>query len=87
MILPLPLLPLSPPFHPQSLLSFFARCKLGVSRFSRCCHLFSDLCSISRIEVWPGVIRSHRNSALGFESPSVYSLIYAAATNVRRLEV
>ena len=44
----------------------FARCKLGVSRFSRCCHLISDLFSISKIEVGPGVRRSHRNSALGF---------------------
>ena len=27
---------------------FFARCKLGCSRFSRCCHLIFDLSSISR---------------------------------------
>jgi hypothetical protein len=50
---------------------FFARCKLGVSRFSRCCHLISDLFSIRRIEVGPGILRSHRNSALGFGSPLI----------------
>ena len=33
---------------------WFARCKLGVSRFSRCCHLFIDLGSISKMKAGPG---------------------------------
>src|ERR1035437_2707187 len=61
---------LSPPFHPHSSMSDFVRSvPVGCSRFSRCCHLIIDLSSISKIEVGPGVRRSHRNSALGFVLP------------------
>ena len=36
--------PLSPPFHPHSLMSDFVRSvPVGCSRFSRCCHLIIDL--------------------------------------------
>src|SRR5262249_16795242 len=42
----------------------FRSVPVGCSRFSRCCHLIIDLGSISKIEVGPGVSRSHRNSAL-----------------------
>jgi hypothetical protein len=52
---PPPVLPLSPPFHPQSLMSFCRSLQVGCSRFSRCCHLIVDLCSILRIEGGPGV--------------------------------
>ena len=46
---------LSPPFHPHSSVSdLFARCKLGVPRFSRCCHLLVDLSSTACMEVGPG---------------------------------
>jgi hypothetical protein len=49
----------------------FARCKLGVLVFSRCCHLIFDLGSISGMETGPGHRRSPRNSALGFAFPSL----------------
>ena len=58
--------PLSPPFHPHSSKSDFRSVPVGCSRFSRCCHLFVDLCFHLRMEAGPGDRRSHRNSALGF---------------------
>ena len=44
------------------------------SRFSRCCHLLSDLASIFRWRFGPGVCRSHRNSALGFVVSFLFNL-------------
>ena len=35
--------PMSPPFHPHSLLSGFRSVQVGCSRFIRCCHLIFDL--------------------------------------------
>jgi hypothetical protein len=35
--------PLSPPFHPHSLMSAVRPVQVGCSRFSRCCHLIVDL--------------------------------------------
>jgi hypothetical protein len=43
--------PLSPPFHPHSLMSEFRSVQVGCSRFSRCCHLIIDLPSIAPMEV------------------------------------
>src|SRR5487761_1361535 len=37
--------PLSPPFHPHSLLSDGRSVQVGCTRFSRCCYLIIDLCS------------------------------------------
>ena len=39
---------LSPSFHPHSSLSIIARCQLGVSRFSGCCHLYLALLDSAR---------------------------------------
>ena len=48
--------PLSPPFHPHSSMSALLRSvQVGCYRFSRCCHLFIDLGSISRMKAGPGV--------------------------------
>jgi hypothetical protein len=47
-------LPLSPPFHPHSSMSDFRSVQVGCSRFSRCCHLFIDLGSISKMKAGPG---------------------------------
>ena len=57
--------------------------QVGRSRFSRCCHLLSDLASIFRWRFGPGDCRSHRNSALGFVFP-VY-LTYLRCCRQQRL--
>jgi len=44
----------------------FRSVHVGRSRFSRCCHLISDLSFHVRVKRGPGVRRSHRNSALAF---------------------
>src|ERR1700720_4177087 len=57
-------LPLSPPFHPHSSLSALLRSvQVGCSHFSRCCHLFIDLSSISR---WKWARRLTQSPELGF---------------------
>src|SRR5712664_1125511 len=43
--------PLSPPFHPHSLLSDCRSVQVGCTRFSRCCYLVIDLCSPLRREL------------------------------------
>ncbi len=43
--------PLSPPFHPHSLLSDGRSVQVGCTRFSRCCYLVIDLCSPLRREL------------------------------------
>jgi len=54
---------LSPPFHPHSDWAFsFARCKLGVLVYSRCCNLIFDLSSISR---WNRARRLTQSPELG----------------------
>jgi hypothetical protein len=56
--------PLSPPFHPHSSLSDFARSvQVGCSRFRRCCHLIVDLSSILR---WKWARRLTQSPKLGF---------------------
>src|SRR5439155_22693304 len=63
-----PSLPLSPCFHPHSRGAICLRSvHVGRSRFSRCCHLLSDLWFCSCI-VEPGLgdYHSHRNSFLCF---------------------
>jgi hypothetical protein len=60
--------------------------QVGCSRFSRCGHLFIDLPPISKMEVGPGVWRSHRNSALGFVLLSICRN-YAAAGSRARLRL
>jgi hypothetical protein len=39
--------PLSPSFHPQSLMSDFRSLQVGRPRYSRCCDLIIDLGSVS----------------------------------------
>jgi hypothetical protein len=56
--------PLSPPFHPHSLLSDCRSVQVGCTRYSRCCHLVIDLCSPLSKETGPGVSRSHLISAV-----------------------
>jgi hypothetical protein len=54
---------LSPSFHPHSSLSIFARCQLGVSRFSGRCNL--DVALWFRLaDQEPALSRSHPNSAI-----------------------
>jgi hypothetical protein len=43
--------PLSPPFHPHSLLSDCRSVQVGCTRFSRCCYLIIDLGSPFRREL------------------------------------
>src|SRR5713226_2412297 len=43
--------PLSPPFHPHSLLSDYRSVQVGCTRFSRCCYLIIDLGSPFRREL------------------------------------
>ncbi len=71
---------------------FFARCKLGVSRISRCCHLISDL--FFYLEDRKSgqafyAVTGTRAWALGSldSVPSIDLLLYAAATSARRLEL
>src|SRR5258708_15404213 len=56
--------PLSPSFHPHSLLSDFRSVHGGRSQFSRCCNLIIDLGSRHSTEAGPGVRRSHLISAV-----------------------
>ena len=56
--------PLSPSFHPHSLLSDVRSVPVGRTRFSRCCYLIIDLGSHRSMGVGPGVSRSHLNSAV-----------------------
>jgi hypothetical protein len=57
--------PLSPPFHPHSLLSDCRSVQVGCTRFSRCCYLTIDLCSLLRRELGQmGLSRSHLISAV-----------------------
>jgi hypothetical protein len=55
--------PLSPPFHPHSLVSDCRSVQFGCSRFIRCCYLIIDLCSPFR-GTGPGPSRSHLISAV-----------------------
>ena len=45
--------PLSPSFHPHSLVSDFRSVQGGCSRFSRCCYLIIDLSSDLSVGVGP----------------------------------
>jgi hypothetical protein len=56
--------PLSPSFHPQSLLSDSRSLPGGRPRYSRCCDLIIDLGSRLATGVGPGVGRSHLISAV-----------------------
>src|SRR5258708_13009215 len=56
--------PLSPSFHPHSLLSDFRSVHGGRSQFSRCCNLIIDLASRHSTEAGPGVRPSHLISAV-----------------------
>src|SRR5580700_11078278 len=57
--------PLSPSFHPHSLLSDCRSVPVGCSRFSRCCYLIIDLSSHLFGGSWaPGLSRSHLDSAV-----------------------
>ena len=56
--------PLSPSFHPHSLVSDFRSVQGGCSRFSRCCYLIIDLCSPLLDRNGRGVSRSHLDSAV-----------------------
>src|ERR1700676_1438851 len=72
-LLPFPSRPNQPCRHPsiRTLSERLLRSvQVGCSRFSRCCHLYIDLGSISKMKAGPGDRRSHRNSALGFCLPS-----------------
>jgi len=51
--------PLSPSFHPQSLLSDFRSLPVGRPRYRRCCYLIIDLGSYLSTGAGPGVRRSH----------------------------
>src|SRR5437899_5190142 len=57
-------LPLSPPFHPHSLLSDCRSVQVGCTRFSRCCYLIIDLCSPLFEGNWSRHCRSHLISAV-----------------------
>ncbi len=70
--------PLSPPFHPHSLLSDCRSVQVGCTRFSRCCHLIIDLTPLSRREVGPGVSRSHLISAVELGCLNTISLLFFA---------
>ena len=57
--------PLSPSFHPHSLVSDLRSVQVGCSRFSRCCYLRIDLSShLSGGSRAPGPSRSHLDSAV-----------------------
>src|SRR3974390_3075762 len=57
--------PLSPSFHPHSLVSDFRSVQGGCSRFSRCCYLIIDLSShLFGGSQAPGLSRSHLDSAV-----------------------
>ena len=70
--------PLSPSFHPHSLLSDGRSVQVGRTRFSRCCYLIIDLGSPLSKGVGPGLSRSHLNSAveLGYLDPYAMPLAY-----------
>ena len=55
--------PLSPSFHPHSLLSDDRSVPVGRTRFSRCCYLSIDLYSLSLRGTGPGLSCSHLISA------------------------
>src|SRR6202521_1107628 len=66
--------PLSPSFHPHSLVSDIRSVQVGCSRFSRCCYLIIDLSSHLFGGSWaPGLSRSHLDSAV--ELGSSYSIL------------
>jgi hypothetical protein len=67
--------PLSPSFHPHSLVSDLRSVLVGCSRFSRCCYLIIDLFSHRFGESWaPGLSRSHLDSAVELGCPDRNSL-------------
>src|SRR6202165_5924594 len=67
--------PLSPSFHPHSLVSDIRSVPGGCSRFSRCCYLRIDLSSHRFGESWaPGLSRSHLDSAVELGCPDRNSL-------------
>jgi hypothetical protein len=70
--------PLSPSFHPHSLLSDFRSVHGGRSQFSRCCYLIIDLGSRLSTQAGPGVRRSHLISAveLGCSNPTLRHCAY-----------
>src|SRR4029077_1802579 len=67
--------PLSPSFHPHSLVSDIRSMPGGCSRFSRCCYLRIDLSSHRFGESRaPGLSRSHLDSAVELGSSECHSL-------------
>ena len=73
-----PSAPLSPPFHPHSLLSDCRSVQVGCTRFSRCCYLIIDLCSPLSKETGPGLGRSHLISAVELGCLNTISLLFFA---------
>src|SRR5258708_25863451 len=67
--------PLSPSFHPHSLLSDFRSVHGGCSQFSRCCYLIIDLGSRLSTEAGPGLSRSHLISAAEIGCSDIISLL------------
>ena len=71
--------PLSPPFHPHSLLSDCRSVQVGCPRFSRCCYLSIDLCfPFSKAIVGPGLTRRHLIAAVELgclDAISLFSLL------------
>src|SRR5580692_9687023 len=67
--------PLSPPFHPHSLVSDCRSVQVGCTRFSRCCYLIIDLCSLFSKGTGPGLSRSHLISAVELGCLDTISLL------------
>src|SRR6266849_6269025 len=67
--------PLSPPFHPHSLLSDCRSVQVGCTRFSRCCYLISDLCFPPCEGNWSRHCRSHLISAVALGCLDTISLL------------
>src|SRR6267378_1386708 len=71
--------PLSPSFHPHSVVSDLRSVQGGCSRFSRCCYLRIDLSSHRFGESRaPGLSRSHLDSAVELGCPDRNSLGHSA---------
>jgi hypothetical protein len=77
--------PLSPSFHPQSLMSDDRSLPVGRPRYRRCCDLIIDLGSCLSTEVGPGVRRSHLISTVepGCSNPRSTTLYARAAICLR----
>src|SRR5262249_16771693 len=71
--------PLSPSFHPHSLVSDIRSVLGGCSRFSRCCYLIIVLSSHRFSGSWaPGLSRSHLDSAVELGCTDRNSLSHCA---------